>query len=157
MPHLATYLGLLHRSEQTLADSFLAVGKGHAQEPDVFHLCRLLAQMSRDHERRLEPIAARYGEQGSADDVDEPERLHAAGVAEVRTGGIGLLRDLQDLYLLGTLVSTSWTMVSQAAQGARDGDLLAVAEHCGAETARQLTWLESRMKSAAPQALLVSS
>ncbi len=26
--HMSTYVGLLHRSEQTLADSFRSVGKG---------------------------------------------------------------------------------------------------------------------------------
>jgi hypothetical protein len=32
---LVTYVGLLHRAEQTLADSFRTVGQGHAQEVDV--------------------------------------------------------------------------------------------------------------------------
>ena len=33
MPHLATYVGLHHRTEQTLADSFRAVAEGHATKP----------------------------------------------------------------------------------------------------------------------------
>jgi hypothetical protein len=89
--------------------------------------------------------------------VDEPERLHAEGLAEVRSGPVGLLRDLQDLYLLATLVHTSWLLITQAAQGARDHDLLEVAQHCQSETERQLTWLTTRMKAAAPQALLVTN
>ena len=40
------------------------------------------------------------------DDVDEPERLHADGLTSTREGEIGLLRDLQDLHLLATLVQT---------------------------------------------------
>jgi len=156
MTHLATYVALLHRTEQTLADSFRTVGQGHAAEPDVAHLCETLAATSDEHVRLLEPIAQRYGEQGSGDDVDEPERLHAAGLAQTRSGAVGLLRDLQDLRLLGTLAQTTWTVVGQAAQGLRDHELLDVAQEASRSTARQLSWLDTRMRAAAPQALLVA-
>ncbi|MCW2776625.1 MAG: hypothetical protein JWN17_350 [Frankiales bacterium] len=156
MIHLATYVGLLHHSEQTLADSFRTVGQGHAQEVDVFHMCSTLAAMSEEHVRLLGPVAERYGDQSSGDEVDEPDRLHAAGLAQTREGAIGLLRDLQDLHLLATLCSTTWTVVAQGAQGLRDHELLSVAEQAGASTSRQLSWLVTRLKAAAPQALLVS-
>ena len=143
---LATYLALAHRSERTLADSFRVVGAGHAQHPDVLFTCRALAEFSDDHVRRLAPLVERYG-----------ERLHADGLAEVRQGPVGLLRDLQDLHVLGTLVQTTWTVLVQAAQGLRDRELLAVAEQAGGETSRQLSWLNTRMKAAAPQALIPGS
>jgi hypothetical protein len=152
MPHLATYVGLADHCEQVLAGSFRAVGDGHAQVADVFHTCHLLAGWSDDHRRRLAPIAERYGEE----EVDEPERLRADGLAGVRAGEVGLLRDLQDLHLLATLAHTTWTVIAQGAQGLRDTDLLAVARHCDGETARQLSWLETRFKVAAPQALIVA-
>ena len=154
--HLVTYIGLVHRAEQTLADSLRVVGEGHAQHPDVLFVCQALAAMSDDHVRRLAPIAQRYGEQGHGDDIEEPERLHAAGLAEVRSGPVGLLRDLQDLHVLGTLVQTTWTVITQAAQGLRDHDLLAVTQDANAETSRQLSWLNTRMKAAAPQALIAT-
>ena len=156
MPHLDTYLGLLDRAEQTLADSLVTVGHGHQAEVDVFHTCDSLAKMSREHQQRLAPVVARYGEQRSGADVEEPERLHADGLATVREGSIGLLRDLQDLYLLATLVHSSWTVVRQAAQGARDRELIEIAEQCLGETSRQLTWIQTRIKAGAPQALLVT-
>jgi hypothetical protein len=49
-----------------------------------------------------------------------------------------------------------WTVVGQAARGARDDDLLQVVEACEAETKMQRTWVQSRMKVAAPQALVVA-
>ena len=156
MPHLSTYVALLHRSEQTLADAFRTVGQGHAQHPDVLFTCQALAQMSEEHVRRLAPIAQRYGEQAGGDDVQEPERLHADGLAQVRSGPVGLLRDLQDLHVLATLVQTTWTVVYQAAQGLRDQDLQSAAEAASADTSRQLSWLNTRMKAAAPQALIVA-
>ncbi len=50
----------------------------------------------------------------------------------------------------------SWTLVGQAAQGLRDHDLIAVVKRCKGETAIQLKWLRTRMKQAAPQALVVA-
>lgn len=157
MPHLATYVALLHRGERTLADSLRTIGQGHAEHPDVLFTCEVLAAMSDDHVRRLAPIARRYHEQTQDEDVQEPERLHAAGLARTRTGPVGLLRDLQDLHVLATLVQTSWTVVSQAAQGLRDTELHELATHANAETSRQLAWFNTRMKAAAPQALIVSA
>ena len=157
MPHISTYVALLHRGEQTLADSFHLVGEGHAKEADVFHTCSTLAQMSERHVAALAPVARRYGEQSRGEDIAEPGRLHAEGVAEIRQGPVGLLRDLQDLTLLATLVQTSWTCVAQAAQGLRDHELLDIAVAANAETSRQLSWLNTRMKAAAPQALIVAS
>ncbi|MFC6093011.1 hypothetical protein [Saccharothrix lopnurensis] len=154
--HLNTYLGLAHRSEQTLADSFRVVGEGHARHPDVLFTCRTLAAFSDDHVTRLGPVVRRYGDQGHGD-VEEPERLHAAGLAEVRSGPVGLLRDLQDLHVLGTLVLTTWTVITQAAQGLRDVELLRIAQDAGGGTSRQLAWLTTRMKAAAPQALIVAT
>ncbi len=151
MPHLSTYIGLADHSERTLADSFRAVAEGHAAEADVFHTCHLLAQWSDEHRERLAPVVERYGEER----VEEPERLHATGLAEVRSGPVGLLRDLQDLHVLASLVQTTWTVIAQGAQGLRDRELLAVASAANAETSRQLTWLNTRMKAAAPQALIV--
>jgi hypothetical protein len=153
MPHLATYVGLADQSERTLADSFRAVADGHPDVADVFHTCRLLADWSDGHRDRLVPAVERYGEQ---DDVTEPERLHAAGLAETREGEVGLLRDLQDLHVLATLVQTTWTVIAQAAQGLRDHALLDVATSSNAETSRQLSWLNTRMKTTAPQALIVA-
>jgi hypothetical protein len=153
MPHLTTYIGLADHSEKTLADSFRAVAEGHARVADVHHTCLLLAQWSDANRAALADAVERYGE---ADDVDEPERLHAAGLAETRGGEIGLLRDLQDLHVLASLVQTTWTVIAQGAQGLRDHDLLEVAQSANGRTSRQLSWLNTRMKTAAPQALIVA-
>ncbi|OLF09721.1 hypothetical protein BLA60_18220 [Actinophytocola xinjiangensis] len=154
--HLVTYIGLAHHSEQTLAESLRVIGDGHASQPDVLHTCHTLAGFSDGHLARLAPIVARYGEQGHGE-VEEPERLHAAGLAQVRSGPVGLLRDLQDLHVLATLVLTTWTVINQAAQGLRDHELLTLAGEAGGETSRQLSWLNTRMKTAAPQALIVAT
>ena len=55
------------------------------------------------------------------------------------------------------LVQTTWTAVYQAAQAVRDRELMQASETANTGTARQLAWLTTRMKAAAPQALLVAS
>jgi len=150
--HLATYLGLLESGSRTLASSYRQVAAGHRADSDVPRICALLALQCDRHEKALEPIRERYGDHPEG----EPERLHAAGMSETRTGGLGLLRDLHDLYLLVSYLDLGWTLVGQAAQGNRDGELVGVTERCGAEIAQQLAWLRTRTKIAAPQALLVA-
>jgi hypothetical protein len=51
----------------------------------------------------------------------------------------------------------SSTMIGQAAQGARDRELLETINACEEQTATQIKWLKTRMKQAAPQGLLVAS
>ena len=150
--HLAHYLGLLHRAQLNLADAFREVAEAHGDDADVAQLCRKLAAECEDHATRLEPFAERYGE----DAPDEPDRLHSELFRGPRSGGLALLRDLHDLYLMATECDMAWTLVGQAAQGARDTDLLAVVTRCEGETATQLKWLRTRMKDAAPQALVVA-
>ena len=152
MPHVAHYLGLLHRAESDLASAYREVGDAHADEVDVAHTCAKLARDCERHARDLDPIVARYGE----DAPREPDRLHAAIFQGSRAGGLGLLRDLHDLYLMAAQCDIAWTLVGQAAKGLRDDDLLAVVTAAEHETAIQLKWLRTRMKEAAPHALVVA-
>jgi hypothetical protein len=149
---LAHYLGLLHRAQEELGKAFREVGEAHSDEHDVFHQCRRLARQCDRHAESLAPFAARYGEE----EADEPERLHSTLFEGTREGPLGLLRDLHDLYLMACECDMAWTLVGQAAQGARDTDLLEVVQSSEGETAIQMKWLKSRLKEAAPQALVVS-
>jgi hypothetical protein len=151
--NLAHYLGLLHRGEEELARAFREVAEGHPDDQDVFHQCRRLARQSEGHAEKLAPFAQRYGEEAD----DEPERLHSTLFEGTRSGPLGLIRDLHDLYLMACEADMAWTLIGQAAQGARDTDLLEVVQTCEGETSIQMTWLKSRMKEAAPQTLVVAS
>ncbi len=150
---LANYLGLLHQSELDLAEGFRKVANGHAAEVDVYHVCNTLAKQCDAHAEKLKPFVDRYGEEKP----EEPDRLYHELFDEVRQGSLGLLRDLQDLYLMAHFCGITWTMIGQAAQGARDRELLKVVGSCEGQTAMQIKWLTTRMKQAAPQALLVAT
>jgi len=151
--HLANYLGYLHRAELNLAGGFRKVAESHAAEADVYHTCNTLAKQCETHAEQLEPFVNRYGEERP----EEPENLYHELFGETRSGGLGLLRDLHDLYLMANACDISWTMIGQAAQGTRDRELLETVEACERQTATQIKWLKTRMKQAAPQALLVAS
>jgi hypothetical protein len=135
-----------------LADAFREVATAHRDEPDVEQLCRQLASQCDRHAELVRPFAARYG----AEADDEPERLHNEIFTGVRSGGLGLLRDLHDLYLVATECDLCWTIVRQAARAVRDDDLAAVVATCEGDTAVQMKWLTTRIKQAAPQALVVA-
>jgi hypothetical protein len=151
--HLANYLQYLTKAETNLAEGFRKVGEAHAAESDVFHTADTLAKQCEAHAEKLRPFCEEYGKEGTT----EPDRLYHELFAEARSGGLGLLRDMQDLYLMASACDIAWTMVGQAAQGARDMELLKVVNACEGQTAIQLKWLRTRMKQAAPQALLVGS
>jgi hypothetical protein len=150
--HLAHYLGLLHRSQGELADAFRQVADAHVDEPDVAHECKMLAGQSERHQAALQPFVERYGE----DAPEEPEQLHQELFGGTRSGGLGLLRDLHDLYLMATECDISWVVIGQASQAAHDRDLLDTVHACEGETKLQLKWLTTRIKQAAAQALVAA-
>lgn len=150
--HLAHYLGLIHKAELDLADAFRQVSKRHRLEPDIFYLCETLAEQCDRHAKQLGPFVDRYGE----DAPEEPDRLHSDLFRGTRQGGLALLRDLHDLYLMATECDISWTVIGQAAKGVRDEELVEVVDACDGETTVQLKWLKTRMKQAAPQTLIVA-
>jgi hypothetical protein len=150
--YIAHYLALLHRSQSELAAAFRQVGHSHEDETDVQAMCEKLARQCNRHAERLRPFTDSYGQ----DSGDEPERLHSGLFRGTRSGSLGLLRDLHDLYLMACECDIVWTLVGQAAQGARDPGLLGVVQACEGETAVQIAWLRARMKEAAPQALVVA-
>lgn len=151
--YLANYLKMLRGVETDLADGFRRVADGHDQEPDVYFLCQTLARQCDEHVQKLEPFVGRYGE------VEEDDRLgpKILDLEVPREGGLALLRDLHDLYAMASFCDIAWTMISQGAKGTRDAELLEVADGCKRETAVQAKWIETRMRQAAPQVLIVAS
>jgi hypothetical protein len=72
-----------------------------------------------------------------------------------RSGGFGLIRDLHDLLTMAAAVRGCWTALLQGARERRDGSLESVCRACDGETARQVAWIETKLRQASPQALTV--
>ena len=149
---LAHYLGLLDRAHTELARAFHEVAAGHLDEPDVFHTCERLARQCEEIGHELGPFADRYGQ----DADDEPDRLHSELFNGTRSGPLGLIRDLHDLYLMACENAISWTVVKQGSQGARDSALLELATRGETMSYGHVAWITTRIKQAAPQALVVA-
>jgi len=150
---LPVYIGLLDEAEATLASSFRVVADGYGEEPDVHFILQTFAKKCDAHREALKPVIQRYGEDVEG---EEEHRLTADGIRKVRSGPLGLMLDLQDLYVLVNHIDVTWMMVGQAAQGDQDKELQGVVKDCEGDSQLEIRWLQTRMKQAAPQALLVA-
>lgn len=150
--HIGRYINLVHRTEEDLVNAFKLVGKAHGDEVDVYQTCQLLASWSADLAKQLEPFAKRYKKEND----NEPDRLTKTLLKKARKGSMALLRDLHDLYLIVSEVEVCCVILKQGGTGLRDKELVGVCEEIERQTKRQLSWLLTRMKSAAPQILIVA-
>ena len=151
--HVADYIGLVHQSEQQLEQAFKDVAEHHKDEPDVYSACNLLASWSKTHYEMIEKFKDQYFEHKES----EPEDLRKKIFHGPRSGGVGLVRDLHDLWLLANESHISWIVLLQAAKSLRDKELESVCEECDGQNRRQIAWILTRIKQAAPQALVVPS
>ncbi|MGB9977781.1 molybdopterin oxidoreductase family protein [Methanobacterium sp.] len=151
--HVADYIGLVHQSEQQLEQAFKDVAEHHKEEPDVYTACNLLASWSKIHYEKIEKFKDHYSEHKES----EPENLRKEIFHGPRSGGIGLVRDLHDLWLLANESHISWIVLLQAAKSLRDKGLESLCEEYDQQNRRQMSWILTRIKQAAPQALVVPS
>jgi hypothetical protein len=145
-------------SEHRLADRLLEVADRHRADHDVYHLTKTLAKLEQGHLDTLAAHAKRYraavrtptGEPGVTQTPTEEGSTLLDRRAEP---GLVLLHDLREVHLLAVAASLDWTALGQAAQAARDEDLLSAVSAAHAQTLRTLKWTTYRLKEAAPQAL----
>ena len=149
--HVQDYLGLLHLSEQRLVRAFEQVRSNHPGVPDIRGECTLFASWSKEAAEALEPFKERYGERSEG----EPKRLDKALIRKRSSNGFNLVRDLHDLWLLVNESLVSITILLQATQALRDHEFEQALTEIEIKNERQRSWLMTRLKQAAPQALAV--
>ena len=149
--HLPIVLGEVHRSEVLLGSAYDHVATSHADEADVHHSCVTFSSQAAEHVASVRPCIEQYGEVVP----DQPDRLYANLFTGERRGSAGMLRDLRDLWLFASSVEMTWTLVLQAAKAQQDEALQAAATAAQEQLVAQRKFLETKMKIAAPQALLV--
>jgi hypothetical protein len=157
---LDTAIGQVQDAEADLAKELRKVGERHAVEHDLYHLSHTLAKQCETHLERLRPFTERYGAPPGNDGVgDSPSLLermrHKAAELAGRSEAAGmlLLRDLRDLYLTAQEAEIAWVILAQAAQAARDRELLVVVSECHEEAEMRGKWLRTRIKESSPQVL----
>jgi hypothetical protein len=128
--------------EARLAAELRAAAERHHDDHDVFHQCQTFALAVDRRAASLEQLADRYGGE-------------AEWTSAVAPGSGDLLEDLRALYLRTDESAITWTMAVQAAMARRDEDLLALATSCQHEAEAHSKWFTTRIKTGAPQTLVV--
>jgi hypothetical protein len=94
--HIGNYIKMVHESEKDLGEAFRKVAAEHGSEPDIHENCIMLAAWCDYLVEKIKPAAHLYGEEKNK----EPDRLKNALFNKPRKGSMGMLRDLQDLWLM---------------------------------------------------------
>ena len=150
--HVGLYLQMVKTTEQELEEAFKTVADHHRQEPDLEEICTILSSWSQAKARSTDRFIHKYGRERDR----EPQRLYSDLFHGPRRGGLALLRDLHDLWLMTTEAQIAWTLLGQAAQALRDKDFVQTCACNKEQTHRQTSWLETRSKQAAPQTLVAA-
>jgi hypothetical protein len=148
----------LHRSECRLSRGLSAVAARHPSDQDIHHLAGDLAGWSQSHLVQLADHGGHYG-----------LRLSRKPHAYTIRGGVQswlsellrrrsepallLLADLRHIHRLAAGVSLDWELLGQAAQAAKDQELLDMTSRCHPETLRQMRWANAMLKELSPQIL----
>jgi hypothetical protein len=150
--HIAEYIGLANNGEKNLIEAFQRIKAHHAFEPDVVGMCDKFTMWSEHHLEVLEKLANQYGKQKN----DEGDEISDALLSKSRMGSFGLLRDFHNLSTLVHDTQMSWIALLQAARALRDARMEAACTECGTELKKEMMWLQTRIKNAAPQVLVVA-
>lgn len=150
--HIGSYIEMVYKSEKDLSEAFLKVAGEHGAEPDIKGNCLLLASWSTELVEKMELFVEIYGEEKNK----EPDRLMKSLFNKPRKGSLGLLRDLQDLWLMTDEAQISSIILRQAANGLHDKKLVEVCDEIEMKSLRQAAWLMTRMKAAATQTLIAA-
>jgi hypothetical protein len=149
----------LHRSENHLVTVLMSMSDRHKVDHEVFHVCRDMARWSRTHVAELARVGHDFGVALDPAAKEDPAPLEAVRekAAELMgrrsAPGLLLLADLRHLYKEASGTSVDWELLAQGAQGAKEKELLDVAERCHPQTLRQARWANSYLKVTSPQVL----
>jgi hypothetical protein len=148
----------LHRSERKLAHDLNVIAARHRSDQDIHHLAHDLAQWSQNHLSELAHHGRHYGLRLSA----SPPIGAATGFLQTRISGLLrrrpepgllLLADLRRFHRRAAGSSVVWELLGQAAQAAKDQELLSLTSRCHPETLRQMRWANAMLKELSPQVL----
>jgi ferredoxin-nitrate reductase len=152
-PYLADYIGLLVTNEDRLILGWEKLRNAHPMTPDIGMQSMLFMTWSSENAAAIRPHAARYGGQRDGE-PEAPDKAFSIGRPQ---SGFGLLRDLQDLWLMVNESAVSVAVLIQGARALGDRELEKNLRAVESRNERQRTWLLTRIRQAAPQTLAVPS
>ena len=160
-PGIALFLREVQGGEADLERELREVAERHHADHEVRYVAADLARWSLENRRALVALADRYGDdlrddqdpQRPAPQVPDSRETTAERRGRRPEPALLLLFDLRQLYLLASGNGSYWTALGQAAQAARDPELLAVVTACHDRTMRQAAWCDATIKALSPQLL----
>lgn len=149
----------LHRSENHLVTVLTSMSDKHRTDHEVFYVCRDMATWSRQHVAELARVGTDFDLELDPEASEDPGLLasmkqRAAELVGRRSvPGLLLLADLRHLYREAAGTSVDWELLAQGAQGAKEQELLDLAERCHPQTLRITRWANAYLKVTSPQVL----
>jgi hypothetical protein len=149
----------LYRSENELYTVLLSMSDRHKVDHEVFHVTRDMAAWSQRHVAELADAGREFGleldpEARDVSGIVERLQQKAAEMTGRRSApGLLLLADLRHLYREASGTSLDWELLAQGAQGAKNKELLDLAERCHPQTLRVSRWANAKLKESSPQVL----
>jgi hypothetical protein len=151
----------LQGDENELALALDRLADRHRADHEVFHVGHELARWSDRHVQEIASLTDTFGEDlvpgpdPTPHLVDQARRWVSERSGRSAEMELVMVRDLRDVYLRASGVLTDWEMIGQAAQAIVHHELLELATRCQAETKRQATWANAKIKESSTQALVV--
>lgn len=136
----------LVRDERALATRLRELSARHPDEAEIHHLALDLADWSDHHADELEPWCA-----GAS---PSPTPVLASRPAQDADPGLQLLGDLRAVHAHARDVVMAWEIVGVAATALQDEPLQQLQRTCHEDALRQVRWLVTTLKTAAPQTLV---
>ena len=149
----------LHRSEDHLVTVLMSMSDRHKADHEVFYVARDMAGWSRQHVAELARIGRDFGLRLNPQASGDPGLLASIRqrtselLGRRSTPGLLLLADLRHLYREAAGTSLDWEILAQSAQGAKEPELLGLAERCHPQSLRQARWANAHLKVASPQVI----
>jgi len=149
---IRSYMGLTSASEAILRDAYLQVSQRHESDADIRDGCRKMAAFAARRIESLHLVETQFGSTSAR----EPKLVRDALFRGMRVGGLGVVRDLHDLSILGNQVLLYWIELYQGVRALHESSAESICEQNIRGVERELSWLTTQIKQAAPQALTVS-
>ncbi|NYJ05525.1 hypothetical protein [Petropleomorpha daqingensis] len=149
----------LHRSENELYAVLLSMSDRHTTDHEVFHVTRDMATWCRQHVARLAGTGREFGLELDAEArqttglLEKLQQKTSELTGRMSALGLLLLADLRHLYREAGGTALDWELLAQGAQGAKNEQLLDLAERCHPQTLRISKWAEAKLKETSPQVL----
>ncbi|WP_438485092.1 hypothetical protein [Streptomyces sp. S186] len=155
----------LHDAVTDLAKTCRGVAERQAADRGTYHPAHTVAAQCDRHAARVRAWGERFEVRLHAP-AAAPEPLAAVRDAVRHTSaafrgdrpeaGVALLHDLCHLHEKAQRVHIHWVMLGQVARALRERELLAEAAALHGETRTQIKWITTRIREAAPQAVVVA-